>query len=191
MNTIKRATIALLACAAPLSAANAVIFDNSIVIPDSEVILNFNGTGLDWVYAGPIAPNEFGPGNIQPASYRAAEGWRVATAAEWALRPDWDDFTRPGFATPSASCGFTNHATYRFTSEYWSNFRHVDLCDSASGRITDGVNGQVTGVPETFYVRTAVAGGVPEPTTWAMLVIGFGLVGGATRARTRQTARFA
>ena len=72
--------------------ANAVIISNATPIPDANVLLNFNGSGLDWVYAGPIAPNEFGPGNIQPASYRAAEGWRSATAAEWLAHPDWDDF---------------------------------------------------------------------------------------------------
>jgi hypothetical protein len=37
-------------------------------------------------------------------------------------------------------------------------------------------------------VTTFVPGGVPEPTTWAMMIIGFGLVGAAMRRR-RQTVR--
>lgn len=31
-----------------------------------------------------------------------------------------------------------------------------------------------------------VTGGIPEASTWAMLIVGFGLVGGAMRARTRK-----
>jgi len=167
--------------------AQAQVYNAAIAIPDSEVILNFNNTGLDWVYAGPIAPNEFAPGNIQPASYRAAEGWRVATVAEWLLHPIWSDFTRAGFANPSPSGGFSDHTSYRFTSEYWSNFGHVDLNDFANGRVTDGVNGLTSGVPETIYVRfSALAGGVPEPATWAMLLIGFGGVAGAMRSAKRR-----
>lgn len=178
--------VALLA-AAPLASAQAAIITNAIAIPDSEVIINFNSTGLDWVYAGPVAPNEFGPGQIEPASYRAAEGWRTASAAEWALRPEWDDFTRPGFATPSPSCGFSDHSVYRFTAEYWSSFTHVDLCDAANGNWTDGVNGQLTGVPETMYVRSSAVAAIPEPATWAMMLIGFMAVGGALRTAKRST----
>lgn len=183
--------VALLA-SAPLASAQAAIITNAIAIPDSEVILNFNGTGLDWVYAGPVAPNEFGAGQIEAATYRAAEGWRTATAAEWALRPEWDDFTRPGFATPAPNASFNNHAVYRFTAEYWSNFTHVDLNDFAAGRVTDGVNGLVRGVPETIYVRTSAFAAVPEPGTWAMMLIGFMAVGGALRtAKRRTTAKIA
>lgn len=40
--------------------------------------------------------------------------------------------------------------------------------------------------------RLAGTAGVPEPTTWAMMIIGFGFVGGAMRLRTRRTiVRFA
>jgi hypothetical protein len=193
--TRKRGFIAAILASAALAgaatSADAKI-SASIVIPDSEVIINFNNTGLDWVYAGPIAPNEFGPGNIEPASYRAAEGWRTATVSEWALRPEWTDFVRPGFAAPSPSCGFTDHSSYRFTSEYWSDYAHVDLCDAAAGRFTDGVNGPVAGVPETIYVRTSAGViAVPEPATWAMMLGGFGLLGSAARRRSRAVVTYA
>lgn len=35
-----------------------------------------------------------------------------------------------------------------------------------------------------------VAGGVPEPSTWAMMILGFGLIGGVMRRRQRQTVRY-
>lgn len=33
------------------------------------------------------------------------------------------------------------------------------------------------------------AGAVPEPSTWAMLILGFGLIGGAMRSRRRQSVQ--
>ena len=37
-------------------------------------------------------------------------------------------------------------------------------------------------------VITAQAGGVPEPATWAMMIIGFGLAGSMVRRRRAVTA---
>ena len=168
-------------CLLLAGAANAVIISNATPIPDANVLLNFNGSGLDWVYAGPIAPNEFGPGQIQPASYRAAEGWRTATAAEWAARPDWDDFIiAPNPVLPNA--GHTDHSVYRFASEYWGDFSHVDLNDYFDGIVTDGVNGPTSGVPETIYVRNSLA--VPAPGT--LLLMGLSLFGLMAFSRRRR-----
>jgi hypothetical protein len=42
---------------------------------------------------------------------------------------------------------------------------------------------------DDFIVRATIVGGVPEPATWAMLILGFGLVGfAARRSRTAATA---
>lgn len=161
--------------------AQAAIIDNSTPIPDSVVLLNFNGSGLDWVYAGPIGPGEWGPGWIEDASYRAAEGWRAATPAEWANHPDWDDFIVPGYSV-SPNAGHTDHSSYLFASEYWGDFYHVDINDFANGSVTDGVNnpGVLGWVPETIYVRVSA---VPEPETYAMLLAGLGLLGFSVRRK--------
>ena len=40
----------------------------------------------------------------------------------------------------------------------------------------------------SLIVTTADAPAVPEPMTWAMMALGFGVVGGAMRARRRSAA---
>lgn len=152
---------------------------NTIPIPDSEVVLNFGGSGLDWVYAGPIGPNEWGAGWIEPASYRAAEGWHYASLSEWALRPSWTDFIKPGHAAfVDVFPSFMNdHSKYKFTSEYWSTFGHVDIGDAAAGYLVGGPvfsdYGYHGSVPETWYVRNSVHASVPDAGS------SFGLLSGA------------
>ena len=165
------------------------LIPTSTVIPNSEVIINFNSTGLDWVYAGPTGPNGFGPGIIEPATYRASEGWRTATAAEWAAKPAWQDFIKPGFlpvvdVQPIAS--WSDHTKYKFTSEYWNtSYQHVDINDVALGLVTDGVNNYGSGFYDTFYVRNSAAlAAAPLPTA---ALAGFTLLGGfAAKRRSRR-----
>jgi PEP-CTERM motif len=38
------------------------------------------------------------------------------------------------------------------------------------------------------YLTAATLGGVPEPTTWAMLIVGFGIIGAAMRRRGRRAS---
>lgn len=151
------------------SAAHAVLIDSNTEIPDENVLLNFNNSGIDWVYAGPIAPNEFAPGNIQTPDYRASEGWRFATAFEWATRPDWTDFII-GNAVVPANAGFSDHSVYRFASEYWGDFSHVDLNDAANGSITNGLDiGSLDRVWETWFVRDSRSVQVSEPSVLALI----------------------
>ena len=57
----------------------------------------------------------------------------------------------------------------------------------------DGVNVGLSGNPfirTTLNYASADMGAVPEPGTWAMMLIGFGFVGGAMRSRRKQKLRF-
>lgn len=151
---------------------NAVIIDSSTVIPTENILLNFHG--LDWVYAGPIATEAFGPGNIEAPEYRASEGWRYATAEEWNLRPDWTDFII-GNATLDPVSGFGDHSVYRFAAEYWSNYNHIDLSDAADGLLTNGYDIDWIYNYETWYVRDAIITGVPESSS--IILVSLGLLG--------------
>jgi hypothetical protein len=62
--------------------------------------------------------------------------------------------------------------------EYFSGINATFNTDRGSVTITQAVNG-------TF--AASVAGAVPEPATWAMMIGGFGMVGGAMRRRRVST----
>lgn len=53
--------------------------------------------------------------------------------------------------------------------------------DIASFRLTDGYVAAIGGL--------SVSGAVPEPATWAMMILGFGAVGGAMRRRQSVAAK--
>ena len=57
-------------------------------------------------------------------------------------------------------------------------------------RVTLDVNG-LAGGAQSLSVDARLGAGVPEPATWAMMIGGFGFIGGALRSRRRATARLA
>jgi len=200
MRCLARSLSVVFALAAGTATVEASLISVATQIPDSEVLLNYFGSGLDWTYAGPVAPNGYNqtPGEIELPSYRANEGWRFATDAEWAKRPYWTDFIKPGYTVDDLDMDSQfNHSAYRFTTEYWSTFTHVDTADARQGLITNGLDFGDNWWWETWYVRdtgftptlsvtfsAAVASaGVPEPTSAALLGLG---ICGATICKMRR-----
>ena len=57
----------------------------------------------------------------------------------------------------------------------------LDLVASAVGGFTN-----YFGIDQLTFDAAATPG-VPEPTTWAMMIVGFGMIGGAARHRRRET----
>jgi hypothetical protein len=57
-------------------------------------------------------------------------------------------------------------------------------------RVTLKVVGLASG-PQALSIDAKLGAGVPEPATWAMMIGGFGFVGGALRSRRRATPRLA
>ena len=61
-----------------------------------------------------------------------------------------------------------------------------ELRVTSSGGVLAGLGGSSVGaVLDDFTYDDAVAGAIPEPGTWAMLIVGLGAVGGALRRRRR------
>lgn len=97
------------------------------------------------------------------------------------------------FAGASGSYFFSVY-DYASTS---GNFRWKDGASPVSGgaRGSGSTSGNSTGwVPTSSYAfalkgtTVSAAGAVPEPTTWAMLMIGFGLAGALVRRRRRSSS---
>mgnify|MGYP002779053225 FL=1 len=65
-------------------------------------------------------------------------------------------------------------------------------------RVTFGFTGQEAvkqvvfkSSQNAFEYDTLAIAGIPEPTTWAMMILGFGLIGGAMRSRKTVTTKVA
>ncbi|WP_430420838.1 PEPxxWA-CTERM sorting domain-containing protein [Phenylobacterium sp.] len=63
-----------------------------------------------------------------------------------------------------------------------------NLTRSDGIRIQWGPDAYDVGIDNIAFEVTALAGGVPEPATWAMMILGFGVVGAAARSRARVLA---
>lgn len=76
-----------------------------------------------------------------------------------------------------------------FISSFGMNFGDVDnALNNSWGELGGFVP---VSIHETFIRRSMVGGTVPEPATWAMMMIGVGAVGGSLRRRRRTTVTFA
>lgn len=96
------------------------------------------------------------------------------------------------FSVGAASAGFSvdglmgtvSHNTGNSNGLDWQVYTNTFVAsgNSATLTFTNTAGNQVGGV---FLDAVSVTGAIPEPATWAMLILGFGLVGGAMRRRTR------
>jgi hypothetical protein len=89
-----------------------------------------------------------------------------------------------------------NTSSYGFsTGTFRSSGGNSDGARALAMTYLDGITNGVWGTPQSgslklFYSATSqsqVLTAVPEPATWAMMIAGFGLVGGVARRRQRST----
>lgn len=94
---------------------------------------------------------------------------------------------------------YGSNVSFCFTNDVgsrcWANFDQA-MTDDADSRLWAGIhfgfdNQLGLGIGERiadFALSQNLFGAVPEPATWAMMILGFGAVGGALRRRTRKVA---
>ena len=178
-------TAAALALVSGATSAMAIV--NTPVASNAYITIG----SLDWAWASPCGA--FGSCGDIDLTYQATQGWRLPTAAEFAVHPIASQFVFAGANVPNGgSDAFGNTfqagspgADGACATAYFSNFyTHCDWSDGVAGNWFDPSSPNVPySVPETLLVRSAMVGGVPEPETWGLLIAGFGLVGTALRRR--------
>ncbi|MDE2405177.1 MAG: PEP-CTERM sorting domain-containing protein [Sphingomonadales bacterium] len=184
--------VSALAISGPASAA---LFNQPVPV---NATVSFNG--LQWAWASPLGS----PSDVD-LSYQGAFGWHLPTADELLLAPNAQQFIYAGANTPfdgsdpvsGANWAYTNGQTGfgALASPYFSGYRHGDFCNGVGSACGFGEQAWNSGgFSESLVVRTLDVGqSVPEPATWAMMLLGFFGVGAAMRRKGRQQAnvRFA
>lgn len=139
---------------------------------------------------GAVAAYVNGGGNAYVSLGGGWYGTAAAEAAAWnptfatfglAAGSTW--FSSPGFVQATVTSGPAGA-----TSLIWGYGQSIEkLSPAASSQ--SYIRGSFAGGPTDIGLigasTTLVAGGVPEPSTWAMMILGFGLVGGWQRRRRR------
>ena len=69
-----------------------------------------------------------------------------------------------------------------------SQFRYLRLDGTGSGAIGSSTGFDADSVVAINYIDTTPIGGIPEPATWAMMIVGFGAAGSMIRRRRAMVA---
>lgn len=130
-----------------------------------------SGTPNGWIYA-----------NI----YGATDGGTIETGCGFGGGNCWSDGAVQAYDALSQSIATTIGHNYRISFHF-----NGGGCDDAACLYSDlSTNGNVTGtggngIDMLVYAEAGlpIAGGVPEPATWIMFLLGFGAVGWTLRSR--------
>ena len=96
----------------------------------------------------------------------------TALSASLAVLGTYDLSTLAAISTPGA----TNGGAFRGIQSTSTNIRYLTLSGSYI-------------LAHSLTVAGAATGAVPEPATWAMMMLGFGAMGASLRRRAKVTAR--
>ena len=117
---------------------------------------------------------------------RANSGYAITSGLSATATNLLFDFSGTGYAlfqSPSVGSGRDVYCLAGQTCGFYSHAENLLV----------GTDYTATGISTTARsgVQIVATAGVPEPATWAMMVLGFGAVGGALRRRTTARVRFA
>ena len=146
--------------------------------------------GLDWAWALPLPASS----GID-LTYQSTQGWHIPTAAELGLAPLATDFLFAGGNVPFTGTDPVTGASFQATNVAYtgdgacatpyfsSSFKHCDWQDGL-GQTYGPWAGMVgaNALADQLVVRNSVVA-VPEPTTYALMILGLAGVVGASRRR--------
>jgi hypothetical protein len=148
----------------------------------ADTSCNIDTTGCWFVNDGPGGANDTNPAEIEAVYNAAFPGApidlvfikKVEFDGEGPKTGGWTSLTPVSFITVKASNSFMLYSVDELLSGSWTT----------AGILNNG--GKQPGISHYTLWGTPSAP-VPEPATWAMMIAGFGLVGGAMRYRGKAT----
>lgn len=178
---------ATVAVSTPASAATTICGAINPGTAVCAVTLSPAGTGA---VAAPISFDVSGTGDFSAtfSFFNPFSPARANASASFNFDPDILSFTRADFSGTNASL-----ATFGDANGLGSSIQ-VDLANLPAGlqylNLVGRLNPNFTPVNGNDFARvggsialTDIAGAVPEPATWALLILGFGTIGAALRRR--------
>lgn len=117
--------------------------------------------------------------------YDLTFSWAAAQVAD--RTGDTTELLRVAFGGESFDTALVNNVSHGATD--WSTVTYQFTATGASQTLSFLSIGTPTGLPPMALLDgVSLTAAVPEPATWAMTIVGFGLVGGALRRRSRSGA---
>lgn len=197
-NLLSAGALALALTASP-AAADDFSFTGSFSTPDTVQFFDFTVGAISsvtlrtWSYAGGVnaAGQTIDRGGFDPilALFDLTTGLKInenddggcgLVAADAVSGQCWDTSLISDLAA----------GTYRVSVQVYPNFAPSSLSGTFAGASTFSDVSGVANNPRTnawafdiLNVNSAIQNGVPEPESWALMVVGFGLVGASLRRR--------
>ncbi|WP_375290119.1 PEPxxWA-CTERM sorting domain-containing protein [Qipengyuania sp.] len=190
------ASASIAAVAAPATAAVTVSGSvDSMVLNDSDPGLVLYGSALS--FADFVLANVGDTHTVDVMTIGTQEG-SVNIGEDTVAKPISANFT---FSSPAGAAGTANGQSYGFIQLFtscgllaggcgrvsWSNPTIFNFGNGGSFSMTlSQTTFETPGSANVSARFELLANSVPEPSTWAMLILGFGIVGAAMRSARRQ-----
>lgn len=155
---------------------------------DSNYVVNAD-TGAISTVATPVA---YGAGDVNAGSNAivTGNGYLHGTTTQFAIDTNLDTLVRQannaGTLTTVGSLGVAVGPRTSFDIDFDGTAYLLDSSRFYSVDLNTGAASLIGNTDRSLYAM-AIGGAVPEPATWALLILGFGAVGGALRRRTAKS----